>query len=239
MDVTAHRLAFEFVAGTSFCCVSHALIGFCAFCELISALQWQTSRQGPALAERSCCMTKSSKMLLTAILLTSVLLAACASTVESHAPQHRGVPPVSQGPLAPPARTCAGAHCIVPAHASTSAYPLLLASALITAAPVQRGVDYEPLRQALREQDFYKADDIHRKKLIEVAGSGAQDRGWVYFSEVRPPGSSCPSALAAGQNVGQCLLCACMACTCMMLSMHDVDTLRAPLLSCCSTLQLC
>jgi RNAse (barnase) inhibitor barstar len=51
---------------------------------------------------------------------------------------------------------------------------------------VQRGIDYEPLRAALKEQDFYKADDIHRKKLIEVAGDAAQERGWVYFSEVRP-----------------------------------------------------
>jgi hypothetical protein len=49
---------------------------------------------------------------------------------------------------------------------------------------VQRGVDYEPLRQALKDKDFLKADDIHRKKLIEVAGEAAQERGWVYFSEV-------------------------------------------------------
>lgn len=47
-----------------------------------------------------------------------------------------------------------------------------------------RGVDYEPLREALKEQDFLKADDIHRKKLIEVAGEAAQERGWVWFSEV-------------------------------------------------------
>jgi GUN4-like len=50
---------------------------------------------------------------------------------------------------------------------------------------LQRGVDYEPLRKALKEADFLKADDIHRKKLIEVAGADAQERGWVYFSEVR------------------------------------------------------
>ena len=50
---------------------------------------------------------------------------------------------------------------------------------------VQRGIDYEPLRAALKEVDFLKADDIHRKKLIEVAGEAAQERGWVYFSEVR------------------------------------------------------
>jgi GUN4-like len=51
---------------------------------------------------------------------------------------------------------------------------------------VQRGIDYEPLREALKEEDFLKADDIHRKKLIEVAGEAAQERGWVYFSEVWP-----------------------------------------------------
>lgn len=53
---------------------------------------------------------------------------------------------------------------------------------------VQRGIDYEPLREALKEQDFLKADEIHRKKLIEVAGEAAQERGWVYFSEVCPIG---------------------------------------------------
>lgn len=54
---------------------------------------------------------------------------------------------------------------------------------------MQRGMDYEPLREALKEQDFLKADDIHRKKLIEVAGEAAQERGWVYFSEVCSLGS--------------------------------------------------
>jgi hypothetical protein len=49
---------------------------------------------------------------------------------------------------------------------------------------VQRGVDYEPLREALKEGDFLKADDIHRKKLIEVAGPAAQERGWVWYTEV-------------------------------------------------------
>jgi GUN4-like len=62
---------------------------------------------------------------------------------------------------------------------------------------VQRGIDYEPLREALKEEDFLKADDIHRKKLIEVAGEAAQERGWVYFSEVCSPllghGSTCYS----------------------------------------------
>jgi hypothetical protein len=55
---------------------------------------------------------------------------------------------------------------------------------------VQRGIDYEPLREALKTEDYLKADDIHRKKLIEVAGEAAQERGWVYFSEVCDPLSS-------------------------------------------------
>lgn len=29
------------------------------------------------------------------------------------------------------------------------------------------------------------ADDVHRAKLIELAGPGAVARGWVYFSEVK------------------------------------------------------
>lgn len=57
---------------------------------------------------------------------------------------------------------------------------------MFTAAGVQRGIDYEPLRAALREGDFLEADDIHRKLLIEVAGAAAQERGWVYYSEARP-----------------------------------------------------
>lgn len=59
-----------------------------------------------------------------------------------------------------------------------------LSSQLHRGTPMQLGVDYEPLREALKEQDFLKADDIHRKKLIEVAGEAAQERGWVWFSEV-------------------------------------------------------
>jgi hypothetical protein len=60
----------------------------------------------------------------------------------------------------------------------------VFAAAQRRAVHVQRGVDYEPLRAALKEKDFLKADDIHRKRLIEVAGEAAQERGWVYFSEV-------------------------------------------------------
>ena len=55
-------------------------------------------------------------------------------------------------------------------------------------------MDYEPLRQALLEGDFLTADDIHRKKLIEVAGEDAVERGWVYFTEARPQLGSVPAA---------------------------------------------
>ncbi|XRB01587.1 GUN4 domain-containing protein [Pycnococcus provasolii] len=47
------------------------------------------------------------------------------------------------------------------------------------------GFDYAPLRDALAEGDFYKADQIHREALITVAGEEAEERGWVYFTEVR------------------------------------------------------
>ncbi|KAG1655780.1 hypothetical protein FOA52_013081 [Chlamydomonas sp. UWO 241] len=47
------------------------------------------------------------------------------------------------------------------------------------------GIDYTPLRDALKEGDFKKADDVHRALLIKLAGEGAIKRGWVYFSEAR------------------------------------------------------
>lgn len=72
---------------------------------------------------------------------------------------------------------------------------------------MQRGVDYEPLRAALKEEDFLEADDIHRKKLIEVAGEEAQERGWVYYSEVRClPCPSSGSDRAAAIAPCQCVL---------------------------------
>ena len=46
----------------------------------------------------------------------------------------------------------------------------------------QAGRDYEPLRAALAEGDFEKADDITRDELIQLAGPGAVKRSWVYFS---------------------------------------------------------
>ncbi|GMH41788.1 hypothetical protein BSKO_09698 [Bryopsis sp. KO-2023] len=45
--------------------------------------------------------------------------------------------------------------------------------------------DYTELRDALKEGDFQKADDETRAKVIELAGSDAKGRGWVYFTEVK------------------------------------------------------
>lgn len=51
--------------------------------------------------------------------------------------------------------------------------------------PAQITVNYEPLRDALRAGEYEKADDITRALLIELAGEEAQQRGWVYFTEVQ------------------------------------------------------
>ncbi|KAL6760111.1 tetrapyrrole-binding protein [Haematococcus lacustris] len=47
------------------------------------------------------------------------------------------------------------------------------------------GMDYTALRDALKAQDFRKADDETRALLIRLAGEGAVKRGWVYFTEVK------------------------------------------------------
>eukprot|EP00192_Tetraselmis_astigmatica_P018210 CAMPEP_0117668098 /NCGR_PEP_ID=MMETSP0804-20121206/11342_1 /TAXON_ID=1074897 /ORGANISM="Tetraselmis astigmatica, Strain CCMP880" /LENGTH=248 /DNA_ID=CAMNT_0005475915 /DNA_START=152 /DNA_END=898 /DNA_ORIENTATION=+ len=49
----------------------------------------------------------------------------------------------------------------------------------------EAGIDYEPLRAALEAGEFQEADDITRSLLIQLAGPGAQERGWVYFTEVK------------------------------------------------------
>lgn len=51
--------------------------------------------------------------------------------------------------------------------------------------PAQSTVDYEPLRAALQAGEYEQADDITRALLIELAGEEAQQRGWVYFTEVQ------------------------------------------------------
>ena len=46
------------------------------------------------------------------------------------------------------------------------------------------GFDYVPLITALREGDFYTADQLTRDGLITLAGPAAVKRGYVYFAEV-------------------------------------------------------
>mmetsp|Transcript_23376 Transcript_23376/g.60746 ORF Transcript_23376/g.60746 Transcript_23376/m.60746 type:complete len:259 (+) Transcript_23376:1-777(+) len=49
----------------------------------------------------------------------------------------------------------------------------------------EAGIDYTPLKDALAAGEFQKADDLTRALLIQLAGEDAQERGWVYFSEVK------------------------------------------------------
>mmetsp|Transcript_29490 Transcript_29490/g.94712 ORF Transcript_29490/g.94712 Transcript_29490/m.94712 type:complete len:188 (+) Transcript_29490:99-662(+) len=46
------------------------------------------------------------------------------------------------------------------------------------------GYDHMPLAEALKDQDFLTADQITRDSLIQLAGEGAKDRNYVYFTEV-------------------------------------------------------
>jgi len=45
-------------------------------------------------------------------------------------------------------------------------------------------IDYLSLQKALAEQNFEAADEITRDKLCELAGAGASQRQWLYFTEV-------------------------------------------------------
>ena len=47
------------------------------------------------------------------------------------------------------------------------------------------GVDYSKLRDLLKEGKWREAEDETRAKLIEAAGTAAQKRNWVYWSEVK------------------------------------------------------
>lgn len=49
----------------------------------------------------------------------------------------------------------------------------------------QRGLSYELLRDLLAAGEWEKADDETRLKLIQMAGEDAEERGWVYFTEVK------------------------------------------------------
>lgn len=46
------------------------------------------------------------------------------------------------------------------------------------------GLDYSTLRDYLAAGDVRKADDETRAMLIKMAGTGAVQRGWVYFTEI-------------------------------------------------------
>lgn len=47
---------------------------------------------------------------------------------------------------------------------------------------LQLGLDYSDLRDYLAAGDVRKADDETRALLIKMAGQGAVQRGWVYFT---------------------------------------------------------
>jgi hypothetical protein len=49
---------------------------------------------------------------------------------------------------------------------------------------LQAGQDYSKLRDLLAEGKFQDADDETRALLIKLAGPGAVERKWVYFTEV-------------------------------------------------------
>ncbi len=48
----------------------------------------------------------------------------------------------------------------------------------------ERNIDYSQLRQHLATGDFQTADRLTRELLCQLAGAGAIDRKWVYFTEV-------------------------------------------------------
>lgn len=47
-----------------------------------------------------------------------------------------------------------------------------------------RGIDYQPLQESLARQDFQSADVLTLQKMCELAGAGAIERKWIYFTEV-------------------------------------------------------
>lgn len=47
-----------------------------------------------------------------------------------------------------------------------------------------QNLDYRPLQTALVNQAFEEADDITRDNLCQLAGEGAAQRQWLYFTEV-------------------------------------------------------
>lgn len=49
----------------------------------------------------------------------------------------------------------------------------------------QAGVDYTALRDLLKAGEWEEADNEHRRLMCVLAGEDAEDRGWVYFTEVK------------------------------------------------------
>ena len=47
-----------------------------------------------------------------------------------------------------------------------------------------RNVDYTSLQKLLAQQEFQAADKLTTEKLCEIAGAGAIQRKWIYFTEV-------------------------------------------------------
>ena len=47
-----------------------------------------------------------------------------------------------------------------------------------------QNLDYRPLQTALADQAFEAADEITRDNLCQLAGDGAAQRQWLYFTEV-------------------------------------------------------
>lgn len=54
----------------------------------------------------------------------------------------------------------------------------------IVETPSSQSINYDELQQYLVKQDYEKADRITLQKLCELAGPGAVQRKWVYFTEV-------------------------------------------------------
>lgn len=48
----------------------------------------------------------------------------------------------------------------------------------------EKGIDYRSLQQLLVKRDFQSADRLTLEKLCELAGPAAQEKKWLYFSEV-------------------------------------------------------
>lgn len=53
-------------------------------------------------------------------------------------------------------------------------------------APSAAGLDYTGLQRALAEQRFEEADRLTSEHLRQLAGAAAEQRGYVYYSEVAP-----------------------------------------------------